>query len=55
MLGKLKTAYDRLPRPDGIVRSPIAKRFVRELVVVVRRQRQTPEHIQRFVENILFW
>jgi len=27
---------------------------VRELVVVVRRQRQTPEHIQRFVENILF-
>jgi hypothetical protein len=30
------------------------KRFVRELVVVVRKQKKTPEHIQRFVENILF-
>jgi len=41
-------------RRHAIVRLPWPKRFVRELVVVVRRQRQTPEHIQRFVENILF-
>jgi DNA-binding transcriptional LysR family regulator len=41
-------------RRHAIVRLPWPKRFVRELVVVVRRQRQTPEHIRRFVENILF-
>jgi DNA-binding transcriptional LysR family regulator len=41
-------------RRRSLVRLPWPKRFVRELVVVVRRQRQTPEHIQRFVENILF-
>ena len=41
-------------RRHAIVRLPWPKRFVRELVVVVRRQKQTPKHIQRFVENILF-
>ena len=41
-------------RRRALVRLPWPKRFARELVVVVRRQRQTPEHIQRFVENILF-
>jgi DNA-binding transcriptional LysR family regulator len=41
-------------RRHAIVRLPWPKRFVRELVVVVRRQRKSPEHIQRFVENILF-
>jgi DNA-binding transcriptional LysR family regulator len=41
-------------RRHAIVRLPWPSRFTRELVVVVRRQRQTPEHIQRFVENILF-
>jgi len=41
-------------RRHAIVRLPWPKRFARELVVVVRRQKQTPEHIQRFVENILF-
>ena len=41
-------------RRHALVRLPWPKRFVRELVVVVRRQRKTPEHIQRFVENILF-
>ncbi len=41
-------------RRHAIVRLPWPKRFIRELVVVVRRQRKTPEHIQRFVENILF-
>jgi len=41
-------------RRHAIVRLPWPKRFERELVVVVRRQKHTPEHIQRFVENILF-
>jgi DNA-binding transcriptional LysR family regulator len=41
-------------RRQALVRLPWPKRFVRELVVVVRRQRRTPDHIQRFVENILF-
>ena len=41
-------------RRHALMRLPWPKRFVRELVVVVRRQRKTPEHIQRFVENILF-
>ena len=41
-------------RRHAIVRLPWPKHFVRELVVVVRRQIQTPKHIQRFVENILF-
>jgi DNA-binding transcriptional LysR family regulator len=41
-------------RRHAIVRVPWPKRFERELVVVVRRQRKTPEHIARFVENILF-
>jgi len=41
-------------RKQSLVRLPWPKRFVRELVVVVRRQKQTPEHIQRFVGNILF-
>ncbi len=41
-------------RRRSLVRLPWTKRFVRELVVVLRRQRKTPEHIQRFVENILF-
>ena len=44
----------RYARRHALVRLPWPKRFVRELVVVVRRQRKTPEHIQRFVENILF-
>lgn len=29
-------------------------RFVRELVVVVRRNRKLPEHLAQFVENVLF-
>jgi DNA-binding transcriptional LysR family regulator len=41
-------------RRRALIRLSWPKRFARELVVVVRRQRQTPEHIQRFVENILF-
>jgi DNA-binding transcriptional LysR family regulator len=29
-------------------------RFTRELVVVVRRNRDIPEHVRQFIENILF-
>jgi DNA-binding transcriptional LysR family regulator len=28
--------------------------FVRELVVVVRKNRRLPEHLERFIENVLF-
>jgi len=41
-------------RRHSLVRLPWPKRFARELVIVVRRQRKTPEHIERFVENILY-
>jgi len=41
-------------RRRSLVRLPWPKRFVRDLVVVVRRQRETPGHIQNFVEKILF-
>jgi DNA-binding transcriptional LysR family regulator len=41
-------------RRRALTRLPYPKRFVRELVVVIRKQRRTPEHIRRFVENILF-
>ena len=41
-------------RKHALIRLPWPKRFLRELVVVVRRQKQTPSHIQNFVENILF-
>lgn len=30
------------------------ERFVRELVVVVRRHRKLPEHLERFIDNVLF-
>jgi len=30
------------------------QRFVRELVVVVRRRGKMPEHLAQFVENVLF-
>lgn len=47
MIGNVKSSLDR--------GKPVrAFKVVRELVVVIWRQRQTPEHIQRFVENILF-
>jgi DNA-binding transcriptional LysR family regulator len=35
-------------------RVPLRERFVRELVVVVRKRRKTPRHIEQFVENVLF-
>jgi DNA-binding transcriptional LysR family regulator len=41
-------------RRQSLVRLPWPSRFERELVVVVRRQRNTPVHIRRFVDHILF-
>lgn len=35
-------------------RQPWPERFVRELVVVVRRNRKLPEHLTHFIENVLF-
>jgi DNA-binding transcriptional LysR family regulator len=32
----------------------LPERFTRELAVVVRKHRKTPQHLERFVENILF-
>jgi DNA-binding transcriptional LysR family regulator len=32
----------------------LPERFVRELVVAVRKHRKTPQHLDRFVENVLF-
>ena len=38
----------------AVKRISMAKRFSRELVVVVRKNRQQPEHLTGFVENVLF-
>jgi DNA-binding transcriptional LysR family regulator len=38
----------------SVARVPLAERFERELTVVIRKQAKTPEHLRRFVENILF-
>jgi DNA-binding transcriptional LysR family regulator len=37
-----------------IQRLPLRERFVRELVVVVRKNRKLPKHLEQFVENVLF-
>jgi DNA-binding transcriptional LysR family regulator len=37
-----------------LIRVPMPQRFTREVVVVVRKQRKMPDHLQRFIENILF-
>jgi DNA-binding transcriptional LysR family regulator len=41
-------------RKRTLARLSVPERFVRELVVVVRKHRNTPEHITRFVDNVLF-
>jgi DNA-binding transcriptional LysR family regulator len=41
-------------RKRTLQRLPMKQRFVRELVVVVRRHGKMPEHLAHFVENILF-
>lgn len=47
-------ALANFPRKAALVRIPWPERFTRELVVVVRRHRQLPEHLQQFIDNILF-
>ena len=37
-----------------LVRIPLPVRFTREVVVVVRKHRQMPGHIEAFIENVLF-
>jgi DNA-binding transcriptional LysR family regulator len=37
-----------------LTRLALPRRFERELVVVVRRHRKLPDHLTRFVENVLF-
>jgi len=37
-----------------LVRIPLSERFTREIVVVVRKRRDTAEHIERFIANVLF-
>jgi DNA-binding transcriptional LysR family regulator len=38
----------------SIVRVDLPERFTRELVVAVRKRRQTPTHIEQFIANVLF-
>jgi DNA-binding transcriptional LysR family regulator len=40
-----KQTLRRIPWPD---------RFIRELVVIVRRNRKLPEHLEQFIRNVLF-
>ena len=42
------------PRKRSIRRIEWPTRFTRELVVVVRRNRELPAHVSRFIENVLF-
>jgi len=41
-------------RKKSLTRLPLAERFERELVVVMRRHRKQPQHLAEFVKNILF-
>lgn len=41
-------------RKESLVRLAFPKRFERELVVVVRRHRKLPAHLESFIGNILF-
>lgn len=42
------------PRKSILSKLAIRQRFEREVVVMVRKQRKIPEHIARFVNNVLF-
>ncbi len=37
-----------------LIRVPLPTRFRRELVVVIRKHRKTPEHLNHFIANVLF-
>ena len=38
----------------NLLRVPMASRFTRQLVVVVRKHRKMPAHIEQFISNVLF-
>jgi DNA-binding transcriptional LysR family regulator len=38
----------------NLARIPLAGKFEREVVVLMRRHRKQPEHLRNFVNNILF-
>jgi DNA-binding transcriptional LysR family regulator len=38
----------------SLFRVPFQPRFTRELVVVIRKHRKTPEHLNQFIANVLF-
>jgi DNA-binding transcriptional LysR family regulator len=42
------------PQKRTIRRLPLPKAFERELLVVMRGHRSPPQHVLKFVENILF-
>ena len=41
-------------RREAIVKLPFAKRFTRELVVLTRKHRKLPAHVEAFIANVLF-
>lgn len=41
-------------RKKSLVRLPFQERFERQLVVVMRKQRKMPQHLDEFIKNILF-
>jgi len=41
-------------RKKNLRRLPWPDRFTRDLVVVVRRHRKMPDHLQQFIGNVLF-
>lgn len=41
-------------RKESIVTLPFPERFERDIVAVTRKHRKQPQHVQRFVDNILF-
>lgn len=41
-------------RKESLITLPLPERFERDIVVVTRKHRKLPQHIERFVENILF-
>lgn len=41
-------------RKESLITLSLPERFEREIVVVTRKHRKLPQHIERFVENILF-
>ena len=41
-------------RKKNLVRLHLPDRFVRELVVVMRKHRKRPQHLADFVDGILF-